>query len=211
MDVAKSLHCFFRAPSHAGALPCGCAALNLAMSGVLFSRAEPFHHFCDGDAVRYRPANENGEVACRVDFPSRRADFEGVPCHSGNLDLQDHIVGACDLEGASAHTFPSQKTQSFAQRPRNPFPFGQIALFANSLNEFSRILPAEDEFACSFANEVDGNLLADQARRDRRHVSARGVGCRKGALFSSSRSCQSIECRHRPSIFATMKMSMAPP
>ena len=82
-------------------------------------------------------------MACRVDFPSRRADFEGAPCHSGNLDLQDHIVGACELEGASAHAFPSQKTQSFAQRPRNPFPFGQIALFANPLNEFSRILPAE--------------------------------------------------------------------
>ena len=105
-------------------------------------------------------------MARRVDFPSRRADFEGAPCHSGNLDSQDHIVGACELEGASARTFPSQKTQSFAQRPRNPFPFGQIALFANPLKEFSRILPAEDEFARSFTNEVDGNLVADQARRD---------------------------------------------
>jgi hypothetical protein len=56
-----------------------------------------------------------------------------------------------------------------------------------------------------------GNLLADHALRDRRHVSARGMGCRKGALFTSSRSCQPIECRHRPSIFATTKMSMAPP
>ena len=124
-------------------------------------------------------------MACRVDFPSRRADFEGVPCYSGNLDLQDHIVGACELEGASAHAFPSQKTQSFAQRPRNPFPFGQIALFANPLNEFSRILPAEDEFACSFTNEVDGNLVADHARRDRRHVSARGVVAARGCFSSS--------------------------
>jgi hypothetical protein len=66
-----------------------------------------------------------------------------------------NIVGACELEGASARTFPSQKTQSFAQRPRNPFPFGQIALFANPLHEFSRILPAEDEFACSLTYEVD--------------------------------------------------------
>jgi hypothetical protein len=120
-------------------------------------------------------------MARRVDFPARRADRKGFPCHSGNL--QDHIVGACKLEGASAHAFPSQKTQSFAQRPGNPFPFGQIALFANPLNEFSRILPAEDEFACSFTNEVDENLVADQARRDRRHVSARGVGCRKEAVL----------------------------
>src|SRR4029434_6965665 len=37
----------------------GCVPLNLAMSGVLFSRAEPLHHLCDDDAVRYRPANEN--------------------------------------------------------------------------------------------------------------------------------------------------------
>ena len=59
MDVPKSLRCFFQAPSHAEA-PCGCAALNLAMSGVLFLMAEPLHHLCDGDAVRYRPANENG-------------------------------------------------------------------------------------------------------------------------------------------------------
>jgi hypothetical protein len=32
-------------------------------------------------------------------------------------------------------------------------------------------------------NEVDGNLFADHARRDRRHVSARGVGCRKEAVL----------------------------
>ena len=76
-----------------------------------------------------------------------------------------------------------RKLQSFAERPRNPFPFGQIALFANPLHKFSRILPAENEFACSFTNEIDGNLLADQARRDRRHVSARGVGCRKEAVL----------------------------
>jgi hypothetical protein len=118
-----------------------------------------------------------------VDFPSCRADCKGVPCHSGNLDPQDHIVGACELGSASAHASPSQKAQSFAQRPRNPFPFGQIALFANPVNEFSRILPAEDEFARSFTNEVDGNLVANHARRDRRHVSARGVGCRKGLFL----------------------------
>jgi hypothetical protein len=88
-------------------------------------------------------------MARRFDFPSRRADCKGVPCHSGNLDLQDHIVGACELESSSAHASQSQKAQSFAQRPRDPFPFGQIALFANPVNEFSRILPAEDEFACS--------------------------------------------------------------
>ena len=106
-----------------------------------------------------------------------------------------------------------RKLRALGQRPLNPFPFGQIALFANPLHEFSRILPAENEFACSFTNEVDGNLLADQARPDRRHVSARGVGCRNGDLFSSSGNCQPIERRqsHRPSIFATMKMSMAPP
>jgi len=122
-------------------------------------------------------------MARRFDFPSRRADCKGVPCHSGNLDLQDHIVGACELESSSAHASQSQKAQSFAQRPRDPFPFGQIALFANPVNEFSRILPAEDEFACSFTNEVDGNLVASHARRDRKHVSARGVGCRTGLFF----------------------------
>ena len=52
-----------------------------------------------------------------VDFPSRRADCEGVPCHSGNLDLQDHIVGACELESASAHASPSQKAQSLPSVP----------------------------------------------------------------------------------------------
>jgi hypothetical protein len=121
-------------------------------------------------------------MARRFDFPSRRADCKGVPCHSGNLDLQDHIVGACELESSSAHASQSQKAQSFAQRPRDPFPFGQNALFANPVNEFSRILPGEDEFACSFMN-VDGNLVADHARRDRRHVSARDVGCRKEAVL----------------------------
>ena len=34
-----------------------------------------------------------------------------------------------------------------------------------------------------FRNEVDGNLVADHARRDRRHVSARGVRCRKEAVL----------------------------
>jgi hypothetical protein len=109
------------------------------------------------------------------------------------IGLQDHIVVACELEGASADAFPSQKTQSFAQRPHNPSPFDRTALCANPLNEFSRILPVEDEFACSFTNEVAGNLVTDHAPRDRRHVSARGVGCRKGALSSSSRSCQPIQ------------------
>ena len=37
--------------------------------------------------------------------------------------------------------------------------------------------------ACSFTNEADGNLVANHARRDRRHVSARGVGCPKGVFF----------------------------
>jgi hypothetical protein len=151
-------------------------------------------------------------MARRFDFPSRRADCKGVPCHSGNLDLQDHIVGACELESSSAHASQSQKAQSFAQRPRDPFPFGQIALFANPVNEFSRILPAEDEFACSFTNEVDGNLVASHARRDRRHVSARGVGCRTGLFFFPEELPinEAIDS-YRPSILATTKMSIAPP
>jgi hypothetical protein len=57
MDIPKSLRCFFQASSHAEG-PCGCAALNLAMSGVPFSRAEPLHYLCNGDAVLYRAANE---------------------------------------------------------------------------------------------------------------------------------------------------------
>ena len=100
------------------------------------------------------------------------------------------------------------RNSELAQRPRNPFPFGQIALFADSLNESSRIPPAEDEFACSFTNEVDGNLVADHACRDRRHVSARGEGCRKRLffLFRELNAGQS----YRPSILATTKMSIAP-
>jgi hypothetical protein len=96
--------------------------------------------------------------------------------------LQDHIVGACELKGASARTFPSQKTQSLPSVPVTHSHSVKTRLFANPVNEFSRILPGEDEFACSFMN-VDGNLVADHARRDRRHVSARDVGCRKEAVL----------------------------
>ena len=132
--------------------------------------------------------------------------FEGVPCHNGNLDLQDQSVLVNWRVLALMLSHP-RKLRSFAQRPRNQFPFGQITLFANSLNEFSRTLPTEDEFACSFANEVDGNLVADHARRDRRHVSARGGGCRKGAaLLPVVASQLNVGQSYRPSILATTKM-----